>query len=234
MVRVVLAAQVVHVARRDERAAQLLGCPHDPLVGLVLLRHAVRLDLEVDVLGAEDPDQVVDVLAGVAGALGDQPLAEARLEAAREHDHAGRVPVEELRVNGRLAAAKAVEKAARGELHEVAEALVAGRKQGQVVALPPALGAAVVDQIGLEPQDRLDPVVAARLVVLDRPVHDPVVGQAERRHAQLCRPGGQLVDLAGAVQQRVLAVHVQVNRPGLRHRLIMSIDPDATGPGSGK
>jgi hypothetical protein len=29
-------------------------------------------------------------------------------------------------------------------------------------------------------------------------------------------------------------VHVQVNRGGLRHRLIMSIDPDATGLGSGK
>ena len=125
-------------------------------------------------------------------ALGDQPLAEARLEAARERDHAVRVAVEELRVDARLAAAKPSRKPPRGELDEVAEARVGGRQQGQVVALPAALGAAVVDQVGLEPEDRLDPVVAARLVVLDRAVHDPVVGQAERRHAQLGRPAASV------------------------------------------
>ena len=48
-----------------------------------------------------------------------------------------------------------------------------------------ALGAAVVDQVGLEPEDRLDPVLAAGLVVLDRAVHHPVVGEPERRHPEL-------------------------------------------------
>ena len=82
-----------------------------------------------------------------------------------------------------------------------------------MVALHPALGAAVVDQVGLEPEDRLDPVRPAGLVVLDRAVHHPVVGEPERRHPELRRAGGHRLDLAGAVEQRVLAVDVQVNAP---------------------
>ena len=73
VVVVVLAAQVVHVAGADERAADLARDPHDPLVGLVLLGDAVLLDLEVDVLGAEDLDQVVDVRARLGVAALDEP-----------------------------------------------------------------------------------------------------------------------------------------------------------------
>ena len=89
-----------------------------------------------------------------------------------------------------------------------------------MVAFDPALGAAVVDQVGLEPEDRLDLMLATRLVVLDRPVHHPVVGEAERRHPELGgprhEPSVDLVrspvdDLAGAVEQRVLAVDVKVD-----------------------
>ena len=86
MVVVVLLAQVVHVGGADERPAELAGDLHDPLVGLVLLGQAVALDLEVDVLGAEDPQQVVGVRARLALLVGDQALAEARGQAAGEGD----------------------------------------------------------------------------------------------------------------------------------------------------
>ena len=90
MVVVVLLAQVVHVGRADERAAELARDPHDPLVGLVLLGEAVALDLEVDVLGAEDLQQVVDVRARLVVAAVDEALAEARGEAAGQRDDARR------------------------------------------------------------------------------------------------------------------------------------------------
>ena len=94
--------------------------------------------------------------------------------------------VEQLHVDVRLAAREALEEAGRGELDEVAEAGVVGGEQGQVVALAPGSSArAVVDQVGLEPEDRLDPVLLAGLVELDRAVHDPVVGEPERRHPEL-------------------------------------------------
>ena len=72
------------------------------------------------------------------------------------------------------------------------------------------LGAAVVDEVGLEAEDRLDAVLAAGLVVLDRPVHDPVVGEPEGRLAVRGRALGERVDPAGAVEHRVLGVHVEM------------------------
>jgi hypothetical protein len=71
-------------------------------------------------------------------------------------------------------------------------------------------GGVIVDQIDLTADDRLDAVLCACLVELDGAVHHAVVGQAERRLAELGGPRRQGVDLARAVQQRVLGVHVQV------------------------
>jgi hypothetical protein len=85
----------------------------------------------------------------------------------------------------------------------------------------------VVDQIGLEPDDRLDPGGDAGLVVLDRAIHHAVVGEAERRHVQFRGAGGQMVDLAGAVEQRVLTVDVQMDRAGA-HPSIMPMASERT------
>ena len=90
-----------------------------------------------------------------------------------------------------------------------------------MVALDAALGAAVVDQVGLEPDDRLDPVLATRLVVLDRSVHDAVIGQPERRHAELGGTRRHRLDLVRPVEQRVLAVDVQMDR-GVRQLAVLS------------
>ena len=135
MVVEVLAAQVVDVGGADQRPAQLAGEADDPLVGLVLLGDAVLLHLEVDLLGAEGLDQVVEVGAGVVGALLDQAAAEARLQAAGEGDHALGVGGEQLHVDVGLAAREALEEAGRGELDQVGEAGVALGQQGEVVAL---------------------------------------------------------------------------------------------------
>ena len=111
MVVVVLAAQVVDVARADELAAQLAGDLDDALVGLVLVGDAVLLDLEVDVLGAEDLEQVVDVGARLGRVVGDQALAEAAGQAAGQRDDAVGVGGELGHVERRLAAVQALEEA---------------------------------------------------------------------------------------------------------------------------
>ena len=111
MVVVVLAAEVVHVGRADQRAAELAGDLHDALVGLVLVGDAVLLDLEVDVVAAEDLQQIVGVRTGLVVAAVDEPLAEARGQAARERDDALGVALEQLHVDRRLAAVQALEEA---------------------------------------------------------------------------------------------------------------------------
>jgi hypothetical protein len=88
VVLVVVPGQVVDVAGGDERAAHLARDAHDRLVGLVLGRDPVLLDLEVHVLRAEHLHQLVHVIARLGRQVVDDPAAEARLEAARERDDA--------------------------------------------------------------------------------------------------------------------------------------------------
>ena len=57
----VLTAEVVDVRRRDQRAAHLGREPLDRLVDLLLLGEPVALDLEVDAVGTEGVDQLVEV-----------------------------------------------------------------------------------------------------------------------------------------------------------------------------
>jgi len=76
----------------------------------------------------------------------------------------------------------------------------------------------VVHEVGLEAEDRLDPALGAGLVELDGPVHHPVVGQPEGRLAEGGRAVGERLDLAGAVEQRVLGVDVEVAGGGSHGR----------------
>ena len=209
MVVVVLPAEVVDVRRRHQRPAHLGGEAPDRLVDLLLLGEAVALDLEVHLLRPEGLDQLVEVRARLLGLALQDPLAAPRREAAGEADHAFGMPLEQLQVDPRLAAVQALEEAGARQLDQVAQAGIALRQQRQVVALDLRLTAApVVDEVGLEPHDRLDAVLPGGLVELDRPVHHPVVGEPERRLAEARRTLGELVDLARAVEQRVLGVDV--------------------------
>ena len=165
--------------------------------------------------------------AGLGRDAVDEPAAEARLQAAGERDHALGVAGEQLEVDVGLAAPVALEVAGRAELDQVAKALVARREQREVVALVAhGLGAAVVHEVGLEAEDRLDPVLAAGLVVLDRAVHHAVVGEPQRRLPVGGGALGQRVDPAGAVEHRVLGVDVEMGEAtsGLR---IYGRDPTA-------
>ena len=228
---VVLAAQVVHVGGRDQWPAELLRRADDSLVRLLLLRDSVALHLEVDLLGAEGLDQVIDMRAGVGRTVLHQAAAEARLQAPGEGEDSLRVSGEELHVDVGLAAGEALEEAGGAEPDEVAEAGVARGQQGEMVPLVARLGrrqVAVVDEVGLEADDRLHPRRDARLVVLDRAVHHAVIGETEGGHLELRGACGQRVDLARAVEQRVLAVDVQVDRSSA-HPSIMPVRADV-GP----
>ena len=121
----------------------------------------------------------------------------------------------------------ALEEAGRGELDQVPEARVVLRQQREVIALvADGVRLQVVAQVGLEAEDRLDPVLLARLGELDGAVHDAVVGQPESGLPKFRCPRGESVDLAGAVEQRVLAVDMEVDDA---HALMISVAPDATG-----
>jgi hypothetical protein len=68
----------------------------------------------------------------------------------------------------------------------------------------------VVDEVDLTAQERLDARLARAAVELDRARHGAVVGDPDRGHAELGRTLDELRDTAGAVQDRVLGVDVQM------------------------
>ncbi len=79
-------------------------------------------------------------------------------------------------------------------------------------------GSVIVHEIYLAADDRLDAVLGTRLVELHRAVHHAVIGETECRLLELSGALGERVDLAGAVEQGVLGVHVQMGAGGVGHR----------------
>jgi hypothetical protein len=171
---------------------------------------AVLLDLEVDVVRAENTGQFVGVSSGLVRLAVQQVLAELGLQATGERDHALGVPGDLSQIDRRLAALITLEKAARGELDQVPVPGRRGGQQRQVVPVKAPRGPAevVIDDIDLAAEDRLDPVLAAGCGQLDRAVHHAVVGQAECGLAKRRGALGQRVDLARPIEQRVLRVDV--------------------------
>ena len=165
--------------------------------------------------------------ARVLDAVFGETLAEARGQAAGERDHALGVARDLLEVDGRLAALQSLQEAGRGELDEVAVAGVVGGQQGEVVALNPRAagigsigggGGVIVHEIYLATDDRLDAMLGTGLVELHRAVHHAVIGETEGWLLELSGTCGERIDLAGAVEQGVLGVHVQMGAGEVGHR----------------
>ena len=91
------------------------------------------------------------------------------------------------------------------------------------VAVGPSLPlmAAPGRHVELAADDRLDPGFDALLIEVDGAVHDPVVGERDRRHPQLGGLADQPVDPARAVEEGVLGVVVEVDEAvrGVGHSL---------------
>ena len=80
------------------------------------------------------------------------------------------------------------------------------------LGLRPALvEAAARRDVDLAAEDRLQAAVLRVVVEDDRREHVAVLGHGERRHLQLDRFVEQLVDAAGAVEQRELGVQVEMD-----------------------
>ena len=109
---------------------------------------------------------------------------------------------------------KALQLASGGDLHQVLVANVVLGQQHQVMGFAIQLGVTVGHAAGsnvhLQANDGLDARSLTGAEELDDTVHHAVVGERHRRLAQFGGPRGQLVHADHAVQQRILAMHVQV------------------------
>src|SRR5581483_1421956 len=205
----VLVQEVVDVTGRDERQAGRLGELGELGVHPLLDVEMSVLDLDVGRVAPEDLHEPVEVGGGVRRPVLLESLADAAREAAGECDKALRVVLEQLPVDARLVVI-ALQVAERRELDQVRVALVRLGEDGQVsVAL--LLDAPVFGDIDLAADHRLHALLARLAVELDRAGERAVVGQRDRGHLELCGALGEPRDAAGAVEDRVLAVDVEVD-----------------------
>lgn len=211
----VLLAHVVDVVGRDHPEIVAAGEIDQEPVAAPFLVHIVIHQLDEEVVGAEDVEIFVQRLFGPllvalqivlrnfaadAGARADQPLA---------------VLSEQLLVDPRLVM-EAVLVGGGHHLAEVPVALLVLAEQNQVetaaverlvrIEVAPVAGG----DIRFDADDRIDSRAGEDLVELLDAAHIAVVGDGHGRHVVLFGELDQSLDGAGAVEQTVMGVEVQV------------------------
>ena len=219
---VVVRVEEVHVVGRDQADAQLPGQldASGPDLRIVVL---VPLDLDEEPLGPEDLQVALGHRPGRlhvaamrrppgprldAGGRADEPLVE-----LGEHLLVDARPVvEPLRVSD---ARQLQQVLVAGEVLGQQDQVICGVGDGRLALVVPAAGG----DIGLDPDDRLDPGGLRLGVELDGPEHIAVVRDGHRIHAQLLAPREQRLKLNRPVEQRVLAVQMEVRKSFICHSL---------------
>ena len=152
-------------------------------------------------------------LPGQLPVLDLERLGDLAAEARRQPDQALAVLGQVLAVDARLVVV-AVDVGVGDEPAQVPVADEVLGEQDQVeglgVGLALLVGHRPAGDVGLDADDRLDPLVAGRLVEGDRAVERAVVGDRHRIHAQLRGRVDQLGDPAEAVEQAEFGVDMEV------------------------
>ena len=240
------APAVVAVVGGDKWRTDRLGDADEPRIGLALGRDAVVLQLDEEVVLAEDVLQPAREDGGAVEVLGEQRLGNDPAEAARRRDETLVVSLQQLPVDAGLVVVP-LEVGGRRELDEIAVALRRLGENGQVVVellAPLALAPRVVDatpahralraglggHVGLGPDDGRDLALAALLVEVEDPVHVAVVGDGKGGLAVRDRGGDELADPGGSVEHRVLGVGVQVDEGCAVSRCALALDHHSPTP----
>ena len=139
------------------------------------------------------------------------------LRARRQRQQPLRVAAQQLVVDARLVV-EPLQERERRQAHQVPEPDLVARQQHQVVSRIARLVLAPAPRdVGLHAHQRLDARLARLLIELDRAEQRAVVGERERRHRQLGRAFHHARDRARTVEQRVVAVVVEVHEVGVVH-----------------
>ena len=193
---------------RDQRQAHPpRRCRSRPAAQSLLDRHPVVLDLDVEVLLAEDLLIPGAEPLGLGRLAVEDVVGELRRGAARQADQPLGVPLEDLLVDPGLVV-EALEERQRREPHQVAEpGGVRGQQrqvEGVLLAGDPAagpLGSPARGDVRLQADDRQDAGRLGLAEQLDGAVEVAVVGQRQRGHPQRLGPLDQVRDLAGPVER---------------------------------
>jgi len=212
----VLGFDVVHVIGHDERQPGFLCDFQQADVGDALFLQAVVLQLDEIVAFTEDVGVGAGQLQGAFQVAAQDAGGDLAVQAGGGADEPLAVFGQGFQVDARLVI-EALQVSQRDQAGQVGIALGGLAQQELVVGLGAGLLLALafqhgaVGHVGLAADDRPDARVLGFLVEIDDPVHDPVIGDGQGRHAQLLGLVDGLADAAAAVEQTVLGVEMQVD-----------------------
>ncbi len=204
---------IVGVVGDDEGDAGVAAELFEALGGLPLLGDAVILDLQIEVV-AEECLQIQRAGFGRLIVAADQLLRDLAREAAGQAHQPLGVLVQQRPVDAGLVV-EALGEAGADQIAEVAVAGLVFAQQDQVgvgvveavlLVMPGARG-----DVDLAADDGLDARGAAGLVEGHRPVHHAVVGDRQGTLPQFFGALRQLLDAAGAVEQRIFGMDVEMD-----------------------
>jgi hypothetical protein len=210
----------VGVTRGHERQAHALGQVDGEFHRLPLHIQAVVLNLD-EIAVAEHAVEPGGVLAAarerfVGRVAAEQRAAQFARDAAAQADDAFVKFLQQFAIDPRLVV-KAFQKRLAGELHQVLEPGAIGGQQREVktrfaLRAGAAIEAAARRDVRFVTDDRVDARIAAGGVKLQRAVEIAVVRDRQGVHAQLFGACDHGIDRAGAIQQAVVAMAMQMNK----------------------
>jgi hypothetical protein len=175
----------------------------------VVLIEIVILNFQEEVFLAEDFGVFAGHLAGFVVLIFEERFVDVAAEAGREADEAFGVLLKELFIDAGLVV-ETVEVAGGDELDEIAVAvLILGEEDEVVVAA--GVGFVVVDDVEFAADDRVDAFGFGGVVELDATEEIAVIGHGNGGHLLLGCDVHELLDFAGAVEERVVGMAVEVN-----------------------
>ena len=215
---------VVNVVRADDLQTEFLGELQEVGDDLELLGDAVVLDFDEVVFTSEDFHEASAGLACLLVAVVQEMLRHDCGEAAGEADEAVGIFGERFEVCARFVV-KTFEVRVGDELEEILVTSEIFCQQSHVVIVFTVLGftgffeAGTFDDIDLASDEWLDAFAFGGIVELDCAKHVAVVGKSQGFHAHVTCTLHKTINTAGAVEQAVVGVDVEVDevRIGERH-----------------
>ena len=208
-----LAPDVMQVVGHDQGQVDLRGQAQELLVEARLLGQAVVLQLEEEVVLAEDVAVLAGDRAGQLPVLDLERLGHLAAEAGAEADEALAVLRQVLAVDARLVVV-AVDVGVSDQATQVLVAEIVLGQQDEVVGLAVGLallvGHRAAGHVGLHADDRLDALILGGLVERDGAVERAMVRDGHRILPGRRRRVDQLGDPAEAVEQAEFGVDVEV------------------------
>jgi hypothetical protein len=212
----IFAAEVMGVIGGDEGDREFALEAEEGFVDFLFVFEALVLDFEIEIAFAEDVFVLLGYGFGFLVAACDQFFAEFSAEAAGEADKAGGV-LSEIALADAGLAIEAVERRFRGNANEVAVTFFVLGEDEEVVVFVAFAGGAVVlvlADIEFAAEDGLDAFVLGGFKEVDCAVDVAVVGHGDGFLAEGGDAVDELGDVAGAVEEGVFGVEMEVGELG--------------------